>query len=86
MSVLLAIRWAVSAVATTVPARHFFKIMIYNDINDFRYAMDCEKADKCGGSVGSPLLQAVLWLQTHGWRKQKSPPVREGREVKIGMA
>ncbi len=59
--------------------------MIYNDINDFCYAMDCEKADKCGGSVGYPLLQAVLWLQTHGWRKQKSPPVMEGREVRIGM-
>jgi len=49
--------------------------MIYNDINDFCYAMDCEKADKCAGSVGYLLLQAVLWLQTHGWRKQKSPPV-----------
>jgi len=59
--------------------------MIYNDINYFRYAMDCEEADKCAGSVGYPLLQAVLLLQTDGWRKQKSPPVMEGREVRIGM-
>ena len=44
--------------------------MIYNDINGLCQAVDCEKADKCGGSVGSPLLQAVRWLQTHGWPLQ----------------
>jgi hypothetical protein len=83
MSVLLAIRWAATGVATTVPAVIFFNTLIYNDIVAARSASDCEKADKSCPSVSYPLLQAMGLADAAGEMAQKSPPVTEGREARI---